>query len=1030
MSRRIYALLGAILIILLTRTGLNALVPPHPMYRNVPEAFRVSKPELPKGAFSAKDREIPNNILVLRVQFLDLSFVSVPSFPDSLVHNSAFFDRWMLHLADFYNDASHGRYALNYTLWDQVFTMSHPLAYYGADTPEMIDVRVEAMVAELIAMADPAIDFRQYGGIIVFHAGPGQEADISSIRTDNLWSTFVTRKNLQDALDPDNDDYPGITTADGIDLKNIVLVGESEFHDYFPLPPDPNSSTYLFSIYGVLAHQFGHLIGLPTLFDNDSSNGQSQGIGNWGLMGTGVWNASGYVPAQLCAWSRYHLGWEDAVTISMDIEGVQVDYFQNQNTLTPRLYKIPISESEYFLIENRQQNPDDSVDPYSGQPSYSFNLLPEGEQDYYANYPLLPYFNFMENRYKGSEWDFMLPGLGGPLMPGQNVPIDGSGLLIWHIDENVIAANFDPGFERNRVNADASHKGVDLEEADGIENLDTAIFDYYKYGGPYDSFRPGNNDYFGYATHNGLLSLPNAMSYYGGIGLEIYNIVQVGKKLSFSVRFDWKLEANYTGVNGINGAMLDLDKDGEDEIFYPMPDGQLYLWKNEVIAPGYPIETDSLALAYTWDGNDLWLPLKRDNLSRLRKLNNDGISTVFNKNGYSWASPPIDTGNELICGFNPIAAGGGELFRLNKENEDLAGMANLPNPLVANLSLFRDKIYAIDRAPGSDYSISIIDLQTESLTRMTLPIPADSLITGMFIAPLDPSRNEGQIIIQTSKALYAFNQNISLVDGFPFVHDSNVTAGLTISDPDKNGSLDIILGTDSGVITIDYSGHRMGFASLSSPGASSSGGVLVLDIDHDGVNDLVGCLGNNRLSAWTNRYQLKEGFPVSFGDPLRHLPLIGKASDDSYYLWVTGDNGRIYRKELPEFSPADKDSLWFTEYANLRRTASRERYTLPNQYQTSKVFVPGEVYIYPNPVKTYHDKTVHLNIMTSVDTDLTLKVYDISGSLVYKKTGQAKAYLRNRDLFSIRADKLSSGVYIVILSNGKESLNMKFAIEK
>ncbi|NCU27545.1 hypothetical protein EOM86_12655, partial [Candidatus Nomurabacteria bacterium] len=366
-----------------------------------------------------------------------------------------------------------------------------------------------------------SINYSAYDGLVIFHAGAGQESDISSLRTDEIWSTFLTRKDLQERFDPENDDYPGFTSPDGAILKNVVIVPESEFQDYFPAENEDNSSAYLFSIYGVLAHQFGHLIGLPTLFDNNSANGRSQGIGNWGLMGTGVWNGNGYVPAQLSAWSRYYLGWENAITVRNDADNLVVDHFLNHSPEANRLYKIPISEHEYYLIENRQQNPDGSLNPYNNAPSYTFKLLPAGQQEYYpALDSLLPYFNFMTNQYIGSEWDFFLPGLGGPLASGSQL-VDGSGLLIWHIDENIINEYFEQNFDTNQVNADALHKGVDLEEADGIEQLDTAVYDTFKYGSPYDSFRAGNNDYFGNQVHNGVLSLPTAAILLGRVTLSI-----------------------------------------------------------------------------------------------------------------------------------------------------------------------------------------------------------------------------------------------------------------------------------------------------------------------------------------------------------------------------------------------------------------------------------------------------------------------------------------------------------------------------
>lgn len=1012
-------------------TGLQALVPPHPLYKKVPAAYEPTRIDAPAGGLRSGSRVIPNQILVLRVQFSDLSFKATSDYPDDLAHDDAFFERWMLHLADFYADASHGNYNLNYTLWPSVFTLAHPLAYYGADNSETIDARIEEMIVDLAIMADDPIDFTQYGGIIVFHAGAGQEADISGIRTDSIWSTFITRKNLQEALDPENDDYPGISTEDGIFLKNIVVVGESEFHDYFPTPPDEEASSYLFSIYGVLAHQFGHLIGLPTLFDNDSSNGVSQGIGNWGLMGTGVWNASGYVPAQLCAWSRNYLGWEPATIVWEDTESAQVEQAFSVLLVHPRLYKIPISATEYFLVENRQQNPDGSTDPYSGDPSYSFVLLPPGEQDYYENYPELPFFNFMENRYKGSEWDFMLPGLGGPLLPGQSSPADGSGLLIWHIDENIIAANFSSDFELNRVNANALHKGVDLEEADGIEHLDVATPDSYKYGSPNDSFRSGNNAYFGSSSHDGLIWLPAAESYYGGVPLEIYDISASGPVMSFSVRFGWSLSSQYEGTNTLSAAMLDFDQDGDEEIFYPMPDGELYLWDGEALATGFPVAADTLAAQFCWDGQTAYLPVQRNNLVRLRGINHtDGIRTLFNLSGVSWASHPVDAGDALLLPFNHPADSYSSLQKWDKATETRTSLGVFPQPIRSNLSYFREDAYLLTGGQTGFYTLNRVQISDGTNRTYELPIPADSLVVGIYTLPLRPD-DDFDLVVQTSHAVYLFDQDFELCPGFPFVHDEVCTAPLSFADLNRNGSWDILLGTDRAAIVLDYAGMGMGRVELSGISTDEfSAGVRALDLDHDGKLDLTGNFSNNRLAAWDQGYRLKPGFPSSFASRSRLLPLVGKASDNRYYLWSSADNGKIFRKELPLFDPADADSLWFTEFGNLRRTASIGQSAENNQYSTTRLFVPGEVFIYPNPLKSTHSGQITLSVMTSRDTGLELKVYDISGALIYQNKGTARAYLQNRELFKLPAHRMRSGVYLAVVSAGKEHVQLKFAVEK
>lgn len=1014
----------------------EAMVPPHPLYKDIPAAYTPTKIELPTNFTSPNrldSKTLPHNILVLRVQFQDVHFINNPSWPDNLAHNDAFFDRWMLHLSDFYADASHGNYELNYTLHPSVFTLPENMSYYGRDTADNIDVNLNEFTQTLLQMADPEIDFSLYDGLIIFHAGAGQESDINGIRTGEIWSTFLTRKRLQSWFDPDNDNYQG-WLADGVHLKNIVILPENEFQDYFPAEGEPNAESYIFSIYGVLAHQFGHILGLPSLFDTDSSNGASQGIGNWGLMGTGIWNANGYVPAQLDPWCRLYLDWEPVITITTDTENVPVDYFLNHNPSANRLYKLPISSREYFLIENRQQNPDGSTDPYTGLPSYSFPLLPEGEQDYYENYPLLPYFNFMKNRYKGSEWDFMLPGLGGPIPSGMNIPVDGSGLLIWHIDENVIAQNFTPNFDLNSVNADSAHKGVDLEEADGIEHLDTANYSLYKYGSPYDSFRNGNNDYFGNRFHNGLLSLPAAESYYGGVPLEVYDISNSGNVMYFSVSFGWKLYANYEGDNPINACMVDFDGDSETEIFYPMPNGLLYMWKNETLMPGFPLALQPVTQNYVWDGSSFYLPMQYQSLARLYKLSNSDKRFIGNFPGCNWATHPVSDGDKLYFALNDNDNTKSYIFSYNKIEDELQQVTQFDFPVVANMILFRNNLYVLNKK-GSSYSIWNYDLINTEWEEKQLNLPIDSTLVAIFKAPLQPKsiNRAGELIVQFTNSIYVFDNELNLLPGFPYIHNMHTTAPLTIADWDINGSLDLIITSDEGFAIIDHSGSRMSPISVFLPASdslASNAGAVVLDLDNDGKNELLGSFSNNRLICWEENFRVKKGFPVSFGNRSRNLPFFGKASDGNIYAWVASDNGTIYRTLLPDAVLENFSSGWLTEYGNLQRHASRDDSFLSNQFQTTELFVPGEVYIYPNPLKPLFGNKLTLNVMTSQDTPIEIKIFDINGSLVYSQKAYARAYLRNRELIDFPEDRLHNGVYIAVISGYRDTKQIKFAVEK
>ena len=159
-------------------------------------------------------------------------------------------------------------------------------------------------------------------------------------------------------------------------------------------------------------------MGLPELYDDAAQNvmEQSAGIGLWGVMGWGPlgwpegesWPPNfTYGPNPMSAWSRAEVGWSPPETIEADTTGLKI---YDVHSDAGKVYQIPVrdSDTEYFLLANRQN-------------TYSESTI-------------------------GNYYDDSAPA---------------HGLLIWHIDEDVLPTS-------NRPNANEAHKRVDLECADGL----------------------------------------------------------------------------------------------------------------------------------------------------------------------------------------------------------------------------------------------------------------------------------------------------------------------------------------------------------------------------------------------------------------------------------------------------------------------------------------------------------------------------------------------------------------------------------
>jgi immune inhibitor A len=113
---------------------------------------------------------------------------------------------------------------------------------------------------------------------------------------------------------------------------------------------------------GVFSHEFGHLLGLPDLYDTTF---RSHGIGDWCLMAGGSWGGKGNRPTRMSCWCLAKLGWIKPKAVTRK-KSIQLYTLEEKKTECYRLWTKGATGPEYFLLENRQAQDLDAALPGSG----------------------------------------------------------------------------------------------------------------------------------------------------------------------------------------------------------------------------------------------------------------------------------------------------------------------------------------------------------------------------------------------------------------------------------------------------------------------------------------------------------------------------------------------------------------------------------------------------------------------------------------------------------------------------------------
>ncbi|MBR1543332.1 MAG: M6 family metalloprotease domain-containing protein [Muribaculaceae bacterium] len=114
---------------------------------------------------------------------------------------------------------------------------------------------------------------------------------------------------------------------------------------------------------GTMCHEFGHVLGLPDLYDTDyESNGQSNHPGEWDIMAGGSYNNYSRTPVGYSLYDRVSVGFSEPTVIK-----AAGDYSLESLGATGKGYKLlSPTDNEFFYIENRQVSKWDAMIPGHG----------------------------------------------------------------------------------------------------------------------------------------------------------------------------------------------------------------------------------------------------------------------------------------------------------------------------------------------------------------------------------------------------------------------------------------------------------------------------------------------------------------------------------------------------------------------------------------------------------------------------------------------------------------------------------------
>jgi hypothetical protein len=928
---------------------------------------------------------------------------------DPLPHDQQYFESHLEFTKNYFRKVSKGKLNIAYTVLPDTLTVSKNMKSYTTLSTSTNFTPLGDFSSEVWNLADQhftSVNFSGFDLFIIFHAGVGRDLSLpgSLGNEKDLPSVYLGPDALKKIY---GSSFAGFPVSGGnFHIMNSLILPETENREVSSFG---QTALFQITINGLITASIASYLGLPDLYDTNTG---LSAIGRFGLMdGQSIFSYSGLFPPEPSAWEKIFLGWEQPVTVSPGTYNINMTARLAALSTDTVILKVPINSSEYFLVENRERDVN----------SNGSNLtIQSGGQTINKTFTkdASGYYSFAVDSVYGvvtdvDEFDWSLPGW---ITDTSNYK---GGILIWHIDDNVINAKIGT----DQINTDKTYRGVELVEANGIKVIGEKFSDIFgdliigegSYEDYYYSTNPGNL----YTNRFDKSSRPNSNTHSGANSLiAMSGFSNSANRMSFNLAYgDSILKSVFIdSIPDLSANFAKLTSTGRK--FYIADENRLFSADNSGNVTSAIVSLSAFKPAsVSIDSIDYVFGIKDSFIIIARYSLNSTVPVIQTVNTQKMLTcPPVIRTNgtqmELLFG---TANGYVLLYKIDPSTPTVIQSTST--------SFLSSNSYAIKNiVADNDYFAALID---------GTPVDAGSAITdgqysitiNDFISQISLTKSHGKykIVALGVNWLYIISGGVILNK----IALNSVVNSFALADLKNDGDNYIFYTEGNKVHAINLTGaEAVNFPFTNTDTRNFTGVPLTADFEGDNKSEVIAFTQDGRIFAIDGGSgKVVSGFPISTGKMILasaiyndngKISLVSIDSSKHFYGWNIGSTaGTPY---------------WAEENGNNLNNAFVVGATATNY--VNEFFPKSKVYNYPNPV--YNGQTA-IRYYVSEDSKINIKIFDLAGDFVAELNNNAQGGYESETLWKV--NNIQSGIYLARVeatgSGGRTESNIiKIAVVK